>query len=76
MNEAITLSELIRLCAIIAGLWGFYKVIMEIISQITARHDKEQRWDEMANRISAERLEFGKLYDARLDELEKSRQGI
>lgn len=71
MNEAITFNELIRLCVVVAGVWGFYKVIMEIVKQITSRHDREQKWDEMANRISTERAEFGKLYDARLDELEK-----
>lgn len=71
MNEAITLNELVRFGAIIVGCWGFYKIIMEIIKAVTTRHDREQKWDEMADRISMERAEFGKMYDARLDELEK-----
>ena len=71
MSEVVTISDLIKIAVIIMGIWGFYKVIMEIIDRITARHDKEQKWDEMADKISAEREVFASRYDVRLAEMEK-----
>ena len=46
MDEVITISELVHFCALIIGVGGFYKIIMEIVKSITARHDREQKWDE------------------------------
>ena len=43
MNQTITLQTLVEIGAIIMGAWGFYKVIMEIIKSITARHDRKNR---------------------------------
>ena len=51
------------------GIWGFYKVVMEIIDRITARHDREQKWDDMATKISEEREVFAKRYDEELSEI-------
>ena len=69
--EAITVSDLIRIAAIIAGVWGFYKVVMEIVDRITARHDREQKWDEMADELNSARQTIVIKYDAKLAELEK-----
>lgn len=71
MDEMITVADLVRLGIIIMGIWGFYKVIMEIVKQITSRHDREQKWDEMASSINEERLKIVERYDARLSEMEK-----
>ena len=53
------------------GIWGFAKVIMEIVKAITARHDREQKWDEMAESINASRENIIAKYDYKLVELEK-----
>ena len=50
------------------GLWGFYKVIMEIVKNITARHDREQTWDDAVKNIAVDRETLKKDFDARLDE--------
>jgi len=71
MNEAVTMGELIKLATIIVGIWGFYKVIMEIVDRITARHDREQKWDEMAEELNSARQTIVIKYDAKLAELEK-----
>ena len=72
MNEAVTLNELIRMAAIIVGLWGFAKVIMEFVKAVTARHDREQRWDDMADKINSSRENIIMKYDAKLAEMEKT----
>ena len=72
MNEAVTLNELIRMAAIIVGLWGVVKVIMEIVKAITARHDREQKWDDMADKIASSRESIIMKYDSKLAEMEKT----
>lgn len=37
------------------AVWGFYKVIMEIVKNITARHDKEKKWDELVEKSESEK---------------------
>lgn len=76
MAEAITVNELIRLALIVMGIWGFVKIIMEIIEAITKRHDREQTWDAAVKEIANARSEFGKVYDERLDDLEAKMQEI
>lgn len=49
MEGEISLNVLLQFAAIIAGAWAFYKVVMEIVHAITARHDREKQWDEVAN---------------------------
>lgn len=51
MEQTITLSTLIYMGMIIMGVWGFIKVVKEIVSNITARHDREQKWDEMEDKL-------------------------
>ena len=56
MSEVVTINDLIHLGLIIVGIWGFLKVIMEIVKKITERHDREQKWDDMAESINESRL--------------------
>lgn len=66
MEQTITLSTLIQMGVIVMALWGFYKVVREIIAGITARHDKEQKWDEMTQKLEEERKKICERYDAKL----------
>ena len=71
MNEVITISDLIKLAAIIMSVWGFVKVIMQILNVVTARHDREQKWDEMADSMNTARENIISKYDSKLAEMEK-----
>ena len=68
------------------AVWGFYKVIMEIVKNITARHDKEKKWDDMVTKseeekeriyeeisknVQAERDKIYDKYDTKLIEIEQ-----
>lgn len=70
MDQTITLSTLIMMGALIMGFWGFIKVVKEIVSNITARHDREQKWDEMVQNVQGERDKIYLRYDAKLAEME------
>ena len=50
------------------GAWGFYKIIMEIVKNITARHDREQAWDKAVEDIAVDRESLKNEFNARLDE--------
>lgn len=56
--------------ALIMGFWGFIKVVKEIVNNITARHDREQKWDEMVQNVQGERDKIYLRYDAKLAEME------
>jgi len=68
MDQTITLQALFQCGAVIVGIWGFYKVIMEIIKSITARHDREQAWDKAVKDIEVDRESLQKEFNGRLDE--------
>jgi hypothetical protein len=68
MDQTITLQALLQCGAIIMGAWGFYKVIMEIVKNITARHDREQAWDKAVKDIEVDREALKSAFDERLDE--------
>lgn len=70
--EQITFNALMQLCGLIAVIWGFYKVIMEIAKAITTRHDREKKWDETAKEIQEERVKIVERYDGKLEELEQT----
>lgn len=76
MSEVVTVNELIHLALIMMGIWGFVKIVMEIINAITKRHDREQSWDDAVKKIADARNEFGKVYDDRLNDLEAKMQEI
>lgn len=65
-----TINQLINIAVIIMAVWGFYKVVMEIVSAITTRHDKEQKWDEYEENLAKEREKIYEKYDGKLGELE------
>lgn len=74
--ETITVNDLVRLAVVVAGLWGFYKIVMEIIKAVNDRHDREQRWDETAENIRRARKEDTRQYNAQLADIRKSQEDI
>ena len=70
MDQTISLSTLIQMGVIIMGLWGFFKVVKEFIKDITTRHDREQKWDEMVQNVQEERDKIYERYDNKLGEME------
>jgi len=71
MDTTITFQALVQSAALIVGIWGFYKVIMEIVRNITARHDKEKAWDNAVEETKKERELLAKTFNGRLDEITK-----
>lgn len=68
METSITLQALIQCAAIIFGLWGAYKTIMEIIKAINDRHDKEKSWDKAVEDLVVDREKLSDEFNSRLDE--------
>ena len=68
MDTEITLRALLQCGAIIVGAWGFFKVIMEIVKAINARHDKEAAWDKAVKDIAVDRETLKTEFDGRLDD--------
>lgn len=82
MDQTITLSTLIQMGVIIMGLWGFFKVVKELVQSITTRHDREQKWDSMSEmeerlvkNIQDERDKIYEKYDGKLEEMESKLDG-
>ena len=74
--ETITVDDLIRLAVVIAGLWGFFKILNEIIHAVNERHDREQKWDDTATNLQKAREEDVCQYDAKLAEIKKTQEDI
>ena len=68
MEQTITVQALIQMGALIMGIWGFYKIVMEIIKAITDRHDKEQAWSKAVKDIEVDRETLKNEFNSRLDE--------
>ena len=68
MDQTITIQALMQIGALIAGAWGFFKVIMEIVKAINARHDKEQAWDKAVEDFNKEREDLKEEFNLRLDD--------
>jgi SPX domain protein involved in polyphosphate accumulation len=66
----ITLDDIINVAVILMAIWGFYKVVMEVVHAITNRHDKEQKWSEWEENLQKERDKIYDKYDAKLSEIE------
>ena len=71
MNTTITIQTLVQVGLAFMGLWGFIKVVNEVLKAITARHDKEQKWDKYEENLKEERDKIYEKYDSRLEEMEK-----
>lgn len=69
--DNITLSQLIQPAVWLMAIWGFYKIIMEIVHSITERHDKEQKWGEWEENLQKERDKIYEKYDSKLAEMEQ-----
>jgi hypothetical protein len=54
------------------GFWGFVKIVKEIVQNITERHDREQKWDEMVKNVQEERDKIYEKYDSKLLELDQT----
>ena len=67
----ITLNEVVNVAVIIMAVWGFYKIIMEIVKAITERHDKEQKWGDWEENLQKERDKIYQRYDEKLSEMEQ-----
>lgn len=67
-GTTVSLDDLIKLAIIITAIWGFVKIIMEIIKAITDRHDKEQAWDKAVKGIEVDRESLKTEFNGRLDE--------
>lgn len=70
-SQAITFEALVQSAALIIGIWGFYNVIMQIIKNITDRHDKEKAWDNAVEETKKERELLAKTFNIRLDDITK-----
>lgn len=68
MQQTITIQLLIQIGIIIMGIWGFVKVVKEIVKSITDRHDREQKWDEYEENLQKERDRIYEKYDSKLEE--------
>ena len=68
---SITVDDIIKIAVIVMAVWGFYKVVMEIVNAITARHDKEQKWSEWETNLQKERDKIYERYDSKLSEMEE-----
>ena len=67
----VTWDLIIEIGLILMGLWAFYNVIKGIIQNITARHDREQKWDDYEKNLKEERDKIYIKYDGKLEEIEK-----
>ena len=89
--EPISFAFLAQVAVIIMAVWGFYKVIKEIVKAVNDRHDKEQRWTEaeekltnkiqeieerMVKNIQDERDKIYVRYDDELDTIKEEISGL
>lgn len=74
--ESITFDDLVRIAVVIMAMWAFYKVVTEIIKAITARHDREQKWDDTANNLRKERQEDMCHYNEQLTDIRNQQDEI
>ena len=52
MDTAISLKLLLEAIATIAAIWGFVKLIKEVLVAVNEKHDRAQKWDEAFTRSS------------------------
>lgn len=64
----ITFSYIIQCLAVLIILYEVFKKIMEVVSAINSRHDREQAWDKAVKDIAVDREALKNEFDARLDE--------
>lgn len=74
--EVVTFDDLIKIAVVTMGIWGFCKVVIEIVKAITARHDREQKWDATAEDIRKERADDMEQFNKRLTEISERQEEI
>lgn len=65
-----TWDNLIQIAVVLMACWGFYKVIKEMVEEVTKRHDKEQKWSDWEENLQKERDKIYDRYDSKLTEIE------
>lgn len=65
----ISFSDLVTVAVVITAIWGFVKIVKEIIKSITERHDREQKWDMMSSQAKEEREEIVCRYNEQLADI-------
>ena len=68
-ETVIILNDLVKFAVIIMSIWGFVKIVMEIIHAIVERSSKEKKWDSYEETIRKERKEITDRYDKELKDL-------
>lgn len=48
----ITPAQLLTIIGFVVSVWGFVKVVKEVIVAINSRHDQEQKWDSYDTEIT------------------------
>jgi len=76
LMDLVTFDDIVRVALVIMALWGFYKIIMEIIKAINDRHDKEQRWDETSSKLKEDQEEIVCKYNEQLADIRREQQDI
>ena len=70
----LTFDDVVHAALVLLALWGFYKVIGEIVAYINKNHDRAQKWDNMEQdflkNIQAERDKIYANYDPKLAGIE------
>lgn len=74
--EVVTFDDLVKIAVVLMALWGFCKVIMEIVKAITTRHDREQKWDDTANNLRKERQDDMCHYNEQLTDIRNQQDEI
>ena len=74
--EVLTFNDLVRLAVVVAAIWGFFKIVNEIVKAINARHDKEQKWDETAENLKSQHEEDVCHYNEQLADIRRSQEDI
>lgn len=74
--ETVTFDDLIRIAIVITAIWAFCKVVTEIVKAITARHDREQKWDATAEDIRKERQDDMEQFNKKLTDISKRQDEI
>lgn len=69
-QQTVTIDFIVQVGIIFMAIWGFVKVVGEVIDAVNKRHDREQKWDDYAKNLDNEREKIYSRYDDRLVEIE------
>ena len=69
MEATELLREIEHIGVMFMALWGFVKLVKEVIENINRRHDREQKWDEYEKNLKEERDKIYIKYDAELADM-------